>query len=107
MVETRKTRQLKFRGVSYDSYKSLIKLNSHLFKPVRWSSTTLFPVKFIGIPYSDSSGELVVLVRYLGYSKKYDEVKPVRDLVPFTGKFNIFLMCTPQTQLADGPILRN
>lgn len=56
-------------------------------RKTRWTSKTLFPVKIIGKPYLDPTGDLVALIHYLGFSKRFDEVRPVRELVPLTSMF--------------------
>lgn len=55
-------------------------------KPIRWSSRTLFPIRLMGKPFDDSSGEPVILVHFLGWNKKYDQVIAVRDLIPLKGQ---------------------
>lgn len=56
---------------------------------MRWTSRTLFPVKFVGNPYADQSGELVVRVHFLGWNKTYDQIKAVKDLVPLKGQLSL------------------
>lgn len=87
MVETRKNRQLKFYGTRFYSYKQLIQLKAHSFRPMRWTSKTLFPIQLVGKPHPDTTGELVCLIHYVGFHNKYDEVRPLRDLVAIPGNF--------------------
>lgn len=85
-VQTRKTSKIRVNGKFHTSYREVVNSSLHSLKPMRWTARTLFPIRFVGKPYTDESGELVVRVHFLGWNKRYDQIKAVRDLVPLKGQ---------------------